>query len=45
MLGMVGLIQVGSPVNLEAAKAAASVLSKKMAMGAERLDEYMGKIQ
>ena len=45
MLGMVGVIQVGAPVNLETAKAAASVLSKKMAMGAERLDEYMGKIR
>ena len=45
MLGMVGVIQVGKPVNLAAAKVAAAALSKKMAMGAERLDEYMGKIQ
>lgn len=45
MLGMVAVIQVGKPVNLEAAKAAAAALSKKMAMGAERLDEYMGKIR
>ena len=45
MLGMVAVIQVGKPVNLEEAKVAAAALSKKMAMGAERLDEYMGKIQ
>lgn len=45
MLGMVAVIQVGKPVNLAAAKVAATELSKKMAMGAERLDEYMGKIQ
>lgn len=45
MLGMVGIIQVGKPINLEAAKIAAAALSKKMAMGAERLDEYMGKIR
>ena len=45
MLGMVAVIQVGKPVNLEAAKVAAAALSRKMAMGAERLDEYMAKIQ
>lgn len=45
MLGMVAVIQVGKPVNLDAAKVAAAALSKKMAMGAERLDEYMGKIR
>ncbi len=45
MLGMVGIIQVGKPVNLASTKIAAAALSKKMAMGTERLDEYMGRIQ
>lgn len=45
MLGMVGVIQVGKPVNLDAAKAAAAKLKKKMAMSPERLDEYLSKVK
>lgn len=45
MLGMVAVIQVGKPVNLNDAKVAAAALSKKMAMGAERLDGYMSRIK
>lgn len=45
MLGMVGVIQVGKPVNLTAAKAVAAELSKKMAAGGERLQEYLAKVQ
>lgn len=45
MLGMVAVIQVGKPVNLDSARVAAAELSKKMAMGAERLDVYLAKVQ
>lgn len=45
MLGMVGVIQVGKPVNLQAAKVAAAELSKKMAAGGGRLQEYLAKAQ
>lgn len=43
-LGMVGLIQVGKPTNLAEAKAKAAELKQKMAMGSERLDEYLAEV-
>ncbi|MEQ6340885.1 MAG: pseudoazurin [Gammaproteobacteria bacterium] len=45
MIGMVGVIQVGKPVNLEAAKKAADDISKKMAMGAEIFGGYLAKVK
>ena len=45
MLGMVGVIQVGKPVNLKDAEAMSKELKKKMAMSPERMDEYLSKIK
>ncbi len=44
-LGMVGVIQVGSPVNLVAAKSAATKMAQGMAMHAERLEQYLAKVK
>lgn len=44
-LGMVGVIQVGKPVNLDAARAAAARMAQGMAMNAERLDQYLAKVK
>ena len=44
MLGMVGVIQAGKPVNLKEAEAKVTELKKKMAMSPERLDEYLSKV-
>lgn len=41
-LGMLGVIQVGAPVNLDAAKAAASEM--KIAQNKERLDKYLSQV-
>ena len=43
-LGMVGVIQVGNPVNLDAARQAAANISKRMAMGGDRLQSYLDKV-
>ena len=43
-LGMVGVIQVGKPVNLEEARAVADDIVKGMAMGAERLQQYLDRV-
>jgi pseudoazurin len=44
-LGMVGVIQVGKPVNLDAAKAAAAKMAQGMAMNAERLEQYLARVK
>ena len=44
-LGMVGVIQVGKPVNLTEAQKAAEKISASMAMSAERLQSYLDKVQ
>jgi hypothetical protein len=41
---MVGVIQVGSPVNLEGARKAGAEISKSMAMSADRLQSYLDKV-
>ena len=43
-LGMVGVIQVGNPVNLDAAKKAGAKITKGMAMNADRLESYLDKV-
>jgi len=44
-LGMVGVIQVGKPTNLEAAKKTAAELTAGMAMSAERINDYMSQVK
>lgn len=44
-LGMVGVIQVGKPVNLEAAQKAAGEITSGMAMSSERLQSYLDQVQ
>lgn len=44
-LGMVGVIQVGNPVNLDAAKKTAAGMAQGMAMNAERLEQYLAKVK
>lgn len=44
-LGMVGVIQVGEAKNLDTAKAAADKVTAGMAMGAERMAEYLSKVK
>jgi len=44
-LGMVGVIQVGKAKNLDAAKAAADKVTAGMAMGAERMAEYLTHVK
>ncbi len=44
-LGMVGVIQVGEAKNLAAAKAAADKVTAGMAMGAERMAEYLSRVK
>jgi len=44
-LGMVGVIQVGEATNLAEAKAAAEKLTAGMAMGADRINEYLSKVK
>lgn len=44
-LGMVGVIQVGAPVNLEAARKAAAGMAQGMAMNAERLEQYLARVK
>lgn len=42
-MGMIGVIQVGAPTNLDAAKKAAS--SMKISMNKERVDKYLGQVK
>lgn len=44
-LGMVGVIQVGKPVNLKEAKAAAAELEGSIATNKERLQKYMSEVK
>lgn len=44
-LGMVGVIQVGKAVNLEAAQQQAQTISGQIAMNKERLSQYLDKVQ
>lgn len=44
-LGMVGVIQVGEPVNLEEAQAAATKLEGSIATNKERLQKYMSQVE
>lgn len=45
MLGMVGVVQVGEPVNLEAAQQAAKQLKSRISLNKSRLDQYLGQVQ
>lgn len=45
MMGMVGVIQVGNPGNLEAAKKAAAQESSKFVMNKDRFDQELAQIQ
>ncbi len=45
LLGMVGVIQVGEAKNLTEANAAAKKLTAGMAMGADRINDYLSKIK
>lgn len=44
-LGMVGVIQVGSPANLAEAQQAAEQFKGSIAMNKERLDKYLGQVK
>jgi pseudoazurin len=43
--GMVGVIQVGSPVNLDAAQKKASALERKIIRNGGRLNSYMAEVE
>lgn len=45
IMAMVGVIQVGKAVNLEAATKAAKGLSAKFVMSKDRLDKYMAQVK
>ena len=45
IMGMVGVIQVGSPKNLNDAKTFAKDYSKKFAMNKDRLNNYLNKVK
>ena len=45
ILGMVGIIQVGEPVNLGAAKQAAAELTSMFFKGKDRLNKYMTQVE
>lgn len=44
MMAMIGVIQVGKPVNLEAVKEKSAKLRSKLVMKGERLDTYLGRV-
>lgn len=44
-LGMVGVIQAGAPVNLDAAKTAAAGMKMKIAQNKDRLDKYLAQVK
>jgi pseudoazurin len=45
IMGMVGVIQVGSASNLEQAKKAWQTIKPTLVMNKERMDEYLSKVQ
>lgn len=45
MLGMVGVIVAGAPVNLEAIKSDSKTLSEMFVMNKDRLDKYLAQIE
>jgi pseudoazurin len=45
VLGMVGVIQVGKPVNLKQAQAAATELEASIATNKERMQKYMSQVK
>lgn len=45
MMGMVGVIQVGNPVNLEAAKSTATQESSRFVMNKDRFDKELAQIK
>lgn len=45
MMSMIGVVQVGKPVNLEAVKQKAMKLRSKLVMKGERLDAYLGQVE
>ena len=44
MMAMIGVIQVGKPVNLETVKEKSAKLRSKLVMKGERLDTYLGQV-
>ncbi|TCP88264.1 pseudoazurin [Rhizobium sp. PP-CC-2G-626] len=44
MMSMIGVVQVGKPVNLDAVKQKAVKLRSKLVMKGERLDAYIGQV-
>lgn len=44
MMSMIGVIQVGKPVNIDAVKEKSAKLRSKLVMKGERLDAYLGQI-
>lgn len=45
VMAMAGVIQVGAPTNLDAAKASAKELSSKFVIAKDRLDKYMAQVK
>lgn len=43
-MSIVGTIQAGEPVNLDAVRQKAGMLRIKLVMKGERLDEYLGQV-
>jgi pseudoazurin len=44
-MAMVGVVQVGKPTNIEAAKAEAKKMSAGFAMNKDRLDKYLSQVK
>ncbi|WP_413292970.1 pseudoazurin [Bdellovibrio sp. HCB185ZH] len=44
-MAMIGVIQVGTPSNLEDVKKAGKEMAPKFAMNKERLDKYLGQVK
>lgn len=44
-MAMVGVVQVGKPVNLDAAKAEAKTMAAKFAMNKDRLEKYLAQVK
>lgn len=45
MMSMIGVIQAGEPVNLDAVRQKAEKLRSKLVMKGERLDQYLGQVK
>lgn len=45
MMSMIGVIQAGEPVNLDAVRQKAEKLRSKLVMKGERLDRYLGQVK